>query len=111
MNFTACCANLQNFAQAASKPQKTVKVFFLEICLLYGCATCSWMLVLLTGEVTVYDSCVGGAVHRARGLGHVTSLDLRWSHASLIVGVATLVTDLGPGEYLIRCNDVDTDCV
>ncbi|CAI8030263.1 F-box/WD repeat-containing protein 8 [Geodia barretti] len=50
------------------------------------------------GEVTVYDSCVGGAVHRARGLGHVTSLDLRWSHASLIVGVATSVTDLGPGE-------------
>ena len=68
-------------------------------------------MVLLPGEVTVYDSCVGGAVHRVRGLGHVTSLDFRWNYVSLIVGVATSVTDLGPGEYLIRCNDVDTERV
>ena len=53
------------------------------------------------GTVTVHDSCVGGEVHRVRGLGHVTSLDLRASHTSLIVGVASSITYLPPGEFPI----------
>ena len=45
--------------------------------------------VLYVGVMTVYDSCVGSAVHRLSGLGCVTCLDLLSGGTYLTVAVAS----------------------
>lgn len=56
---------------------------------LYECA--------FLGVVTVYDSCVGSAIHKLDGLGHVTCLDLLWTDKQLTLAIATSVTQPRPG--------------
>ena len=48
------------------------------------------------GAVTVYDSCVGSAVHRVDGQGHITCLDLLSSSTHLTLAVACSVVQPRP---------------